>query len=61
MLMFNKSSHQSVAARHKPSGEVKTFDNVADRNDYVIEEIRSSWEFFFLAPNGYEWGYETFK
>jgi hypothetical protein len=60
-MQFATSSHQSVAAKHTPSGTVKKFDNVVDRSDYVTEEIRSSWEFFFVAPNGYEWGHETFK
>lgn len=45
-------------ARHKTSGTELEFDNVVDREEYVVEEIRDLWVFFFRADNGYEWGFE---
>jgi hypothetical protein len=50
--------HTKCIAKHIASGYEKSFDNVSDRSKYVNDEIRSSWVFFFRAPNGYEYGHE---
>lgn len=51
-------THKSVVAQHIASGTIKTFDNVVEREEYISSEIRKDWVFYFIAPNGYKYGYE---
>ena len=50
-------SDMQIVAKHKKSGAEKHFDNVAERENYIIKEIRDEWVFFFRFQNGFEMGH----